>query len=156
MRIAVAGIGYVGLTNAMLLAHRHDVATVDIAPDEVGTLYSSGSSPIDDAETTHFLAAQHATLDSDSVHRCAELSIIATPTNHDALETNHFDAKGKALHDNLEPALTCDHICNIQVIHHLADFRQETHITLANHAANETTHIAGKSYTRDLYLHSGS
>ncbi|GAB4264809.1 MAG: UDP-glucose 6-dehydrogenase [Pararhodobacter sp.] len=93
MKITVAGLGYVGLSNAILLARHHDVTAIDIAPDRVAAV-NAGRSPIVDAECSDYLASGtlslRATLDPQEAYADAELVIIATPTNYDAA-THAFD-----------------------------------------------------------------
>lgn len=93
MRIAVAGMGYVGLSLAILLAQHNDVIAVDVIQEKVDMI-NAGVSPIRDAEIEDFLANRRltisATLDSVSAYRNAELVIIATPTNYDSAK-NYFD-----------------------------------------------------------------
>ncbi|GAB2724930.1 nucleotide sugar dehydrogenase [Halomonas garicola] len=93
MNIAVAGTGYVGLSNAMLLAQHNDVVAVDIVAEKVGLL-NNGISPIEDAEISDFLANRslsfRATLDAEAAYREADIVLIATPTDYDP-KTNTFD-----------------------------------------------------------------
>lgn len=93
MRIAVAGTGYVGLSNAVLLAQHNTVRAVDLVPSKVDMI-NSGKSPIADKEITEYLSSRKldlaATLDGDSAYRDADFVIISTPTNYDT-EKNFFD-----------------------------------------------------------------
>lgn len=93
MKIAVFGLGYVGLSNAVLLAQHNEVAAVDISADRVDML-NARKSPISDAELEDFLANRplnlRATLSPDEALAGADYVIVATPTNYD-VETNKFD-----------------------------------------------------------------
>lgn len=93
MKIAVFGLGYVGLSNAVLLAQHHDVTAVDITPARVDML-NARKSPIVDAELEEFLATRPlnltATLDPQQALTGADYVVVATPTNYD-VGTNKFD-----------------------------------------------------------------
>ncbi|WP_112313235.1 nucleotide sugar dehydrogenase [Pseudogemmobacter bohemicus] len=93
MKIAVAGLGYVGLSNAVLLAQNHDVTAVDISASRVN-MVNEGRSPIVDADIEAALAAGglrlRATSDAASAWATAEFVIVATPTNYDP-HNNYFD-----------------------------------------------------------------
>ncbi|WP_180901668.1 nucleotide sugar dehydrogenase [Martelella soudanensis] len=93
MKIAVAGIGYVGLSNAVLLAQNNDVVAIDIDPERVEAL-NAGRSPIVDDEIERYLAGKtlrlRATTEAAPAYREADFVIVATPTNYDP-ETNDFD-----------------------------------------------------------------
>lgn len=93
MRIAVAGTGYVGLSNAVLLAQNNEVVAVDIIPEKV-EMINNRISPIKDAEIEDYLANKKlnltATTDADEAYKNADFVIISTPTNYDE-NTNYFD-----------------------------------------------------------------
>lgn len=93
MKIAVVGLGYVGLSNAVLLAQNHDVTAVDVNAARVEQV-NARKSPIVDAELEDFLATRPlrltATTELAAAVQGAELVVIATPTDYDP-HTNHFD-----------------------------------------------------------------
>lgn len=93
MKIAVAGTGYVGLSNAIILAQHNKVYAVDVLESKVD-LINSKKSPIVDKEIEEYLADAKldlvATTDGDKAYKESELIVVATPTNYDS-ETNKFD-----------------------------------------------------------------
>jgi len=93
MNIVVAGIGYVGLSLAVLLAQKHHVTAVDVLPEKV-ELLNKRLSPIQDDYIERYFREEKlditATVDAESAYRTAELVIIAVPTNYDSHQ-NYFD-----------------------------------------------------------------
>ena len=93
MKIAVAGTGYVGLSNAILLSQKNEVWAVDVIPEKV-EMINNKKSPILDKEIQEYLSEKElnlvATLDKEAAYKDAEFVIISTPTNYDP-NLNYFD-----------------------------------------------------------------
>jgi len=93
MKITIAGIGYVGLSNAVLLAQHNEVIALDVIKEKVDMI-NNRKSPIIDLEIEQYLASKRlnlrATTDNDEAYKNADYVIISTPTNYDA-EKNYFN-----------------------------------------------------------------
>lgn len=105
MKIAVAGVGYVGLSLAVLFSQHHEVYAVTTTKSKMDMI-NSGMSPIVDKEIERFLAERKlnltATTDKELAYRDAEFIVIATPTNYDS-DKNYFDTS--AVEDVIETVL---------------------------------------------------
>ena len=115
MKIAVAGTGYVGLSNAVLLAQHNEVYAVDILQEKVDLL-NQGKSPIQDKELEQYLSEKElhltATTDGNSVYSKVDYVIISTPTNYDP-KKNYFDTS--SVEAVIEQVLAVNHEAYIVV-----------------------------------------
>ncbi len=91
MKITIAGIGYVGLSNSVLLAQHNEVVAIDLVPAKVA-LTNARQSPIENSELQDYLSHKQlnikATLDKATAYSGADFVVIATPTNYDPHKTS--------------------------------------------------------------------
>ena len=139
MKIAVAGIGYVGLALAVLLAQNHEVTAVDIQKEKTD-LINQRQSPIIDQDISDFLKREDlrltAVTDGTDVYRNADIVIISTPTNYDP-KMNYFDTSSVE-----------------EVIQHVTAVNPDAVIVIKSTVPVGFTREAGKKYQTDRLLFS--
>ena len=106
MKIAVIGLGYVGISNAILLAQNHEVVAYDVDPDKVEKI-NQGQSPIIDTECQQYLSSGNlnlrATDNPNDAYEDANFSIIATPTNYDTQSNASIKSGELSLKYGIDP-----------------------------------------------------
>ena len=181
MKIAVAGTGYVGLSNAILLAQHNEVVALDIIQEKVDMI-NDKVSPIVDKEIEDYLKNKKldlvATTDAYKAYKDAEFVIISTPTNYDP-EKNYFNTRSvEAVIANVlsinpeatmvikstvpvgyteievvvyEPSLKEEKFFNSKVIKDLNKFKDMCDVIVSNRLSKELFDVEEKVYTRDLF-----
>ncbi|MBI9096408.1 MAG: hypothetical protein JEY71_16205 [Sphaerochaeta sp.] len=145
MRIAVAGTGYVGLSNSVLLSQHNQVVAVDLIQSKVDMI-NRRVSPIVDAEITEYLTHHAldltATTDGDSAYKDADYVIISTPTNYDPYK-NFFDTS------SVESVI--QQVMAVNPFAIMDEFKRLCNVIVANRYAEELQDVWDKVYSRDLY-----
>jgi UDPglucose 6-dehydrogenase len=133
MKIAIAGTGYVGLSNAMLLAEHNEVVAVDIIAEKVEML-NNKQSPVVDADIEDFLQYKTHNFRASAIQGVMK----------------RIKAKGTEV-VVYEPVLEDDNFFNSRVINDLNEFRQTADLIVANRPSAELDDVADKIYTRDFF-----
>lgn len=154
MKIAVVGIGYVGLSLAVLLSQKHDVTAADICPDKVRQV-NSRISPIQDREIEEYMRGRDlrlsATIDAERACKDAEIVIIATPTNYDS-QKDYFDTSsveevvGKVLSVNADATVVIKSTTPVGFTNQMIESHQTSRILFSPEFLRETKALHDNLY----------